>query len=726
MYIYGDIMSGVDNIDSKSEKATKLDARSCKNSNMSKEELHRREQEAVLKIINMTSIISTADKQGNVLSVNDKLCEVSQYEREECIGQPHNMFRHPDTPKNLFKELWSTIGNGDIFRGKIKNKKKDGSPYFVDAVICPILGDDGKPVKYIGVRYEITDEELARQELREKTQGVVDAVDTAYAFIEFDTKGAIITANNNFLTTMGYQLDDIQNKHHRIFVDPSYANSSDYVSFWKDLAEGKTFNDEFKRIAKDGSVKWLRAVYTGVKDEDGHVVKVVKIATDVTAQKNTQQNMQGVINAIDAAYAFIEFDSSGTIITANNNFLVTMGYKLDEIQNKHHRIFVDPSFVNSPAYGSFWKDLAEGKTFNDEFKRIAKDGSEKWLRAVYTGVKNEAGHVVKVVKIATDITPQKCKDLDLLHKVDLILDVVDAASKGDLTRIIDVAGTEPIDKVCGGLKTFLGTLSESIQAIIKNAETLASSSTELSSIGQLMASNAEETSAQTNIVAAAAEEVSQNIQTVAAGTEELDASIKEIAKNTVDAARIAMQAVTYTEDANLTMEKLGSSSAEIGNVIKVITSIAQQTNLLALNATIEAARAGEAGKGFAVVANEVKELAKETAKATEDISQKIETIQSATKESVIAIEKINGIIKEINETQNTIASAVEEQSATTNEISRNVSQAAKGGSEISENIISVAQAAKETSEGASNNQLAASDLSRMAVELQKILAQFRF
>lgn len=582
------------------DSAPKLNGKSAKSSILSDEEMHRREQEALLNIINLTSIVSTADKRGDVLSVNDKLCEVSQYEREECVGKPHNMFRHPDMEKSVFKEAWSTIGRGNIFRGKIKNKKKDGSPYFVDAVICPILGDDGKPVKYIGVRYEITEDELARQ------------------------------------------------------------------------------------------------------------------------------NMQGIINAVDAAYAFIEFEPTGRIITANENFLATMGYTLDEIQNKHHRMFVESSYANLSEYASFWKDLAEGKTFNNEFKRIAKDSSERWLRAVYTPVKDDMGRIVKVVKIATDITEQKRKDLELLHKVDLILEVVDAASKGDLTRQIDVAGTEPIDKVCSGLKIFFETLRESIQSITTNAETLASSSTELSSIGQLMASNAEETSAQTNLVASAAEEVSQNIQTVAAGTEELDASIKEIAKNTVDAVRIAMQAVTYTEDASLTMEKLGNSSAEIGNVIKVITSIAQQTNLLALNATIEAARAGEAGKGFAVVANEVKELAKETAKATEDISQKIATIQSATKESVIAIEKINEIIKEISETQNTIASAVEEQSATTNEISRNVSQAAKGGSEISENVISVAQAAKETSEGATNNQLAASDLSRMAVELQKILSQFRF
>ena len=277
-------MSSVENInpiDPEIEKATKRGAKNGKGSNLNEEEMRQREHEALLKIINLTSIVSTADKRGDVLSVNDKLCEVSQYDSEECIGRPHNMFRHPDMPKSVFKEVWSTIGRGNIFRGKIKNKKKDGSPYYVDAVICPVLGDDGKPFKYLGVRYEITEEELARQSM----QGVINAIDQAYAFIEFDTKGTITTANENFLATMGYSLDEIQNKHHRMFVESSYANSSDYVSFWKDLAEGKSFNDEFKRIAKDGSEIWLRAVYTPVKDEMGRIVKVIKIATNITVQK---------------------------------------------------------------------------------------------------------------------------------------------------------------------------------------------------------------------------------------------------------------------------------------------------------------------------------------------------------------------------------------------------------------------------------------------------------
>jgi methyl-accepting chemotaxis protein len=228
------------------------------------------------------------------------------------------------------------------------------------------------------------------------------------------------------------------------------------------------------------------------------------------------------------------------------------------------------------------------------------------------------------------------------------------------------------------------------------------------------------------VVSTAGEAVNRNLQTVATGSEEMSVSIKEIAKNATEAARVATGAVRVAETANATVGKLGESSAEIGLVIKVITSIAQQTNLLALNATIEAARAGEAGKGFAVVANEVKELAKQTAKATEDISQKIEAIQTDTKSAVDAIGMISGVIGQINDISNTIATAVEEQNATTNEMSRNVTEAARGAGEISKNIAGVAEAAQSTSHGAGDSQKAAAQLSNMSTELRELVAQFKY
>jgi methyl-accepting chemotaxis protein len=297
---------------------------------------------------------------------------------------------------------------------------------------------------------------------------------------------------------------------------------------------------------------------------------------------------------------------------------------------------------------------------------------------------------------------------------------------GDFTSLVTNEYAGDYELLANAVNTLSQSVRSALEQIGRNVSLLASSSEELNKVSQSMGSNADETATQASVVSAAAEQVSNNVQTVATGAEEMSASIKEIAKNTAEATRVATSAVRTAEVTNVTISKLGQSSAEIGQVIKVITSIAQQTNLLALNATIEAARAGEAGKGFAVVANEVKELAKETAKATEDISRKIEAIQGDTNGAVSAISQISQVIGQISDIQTTIASAIEEQSATTNEIGRTLAEAAKGSTDISKNIGGVAEAARATTVGATDTSKSAHSLEKMAAELQTLVSQFRY
>jgi methyl-accepting chemotaxis protein len=308
----------------------------------------------------------------------------------------------------------------------------------------------------------------------------------------------------------------------------------------------------------------------------------------------------------------------------------------------------------------------------------------------------------------------------------LVLRQAEAIAAGDLTRDdLEVHSQDELGDLTTAINKMSGSLKRMILAIRENAIQVAHASEELNSTSQQITANSEETSAQADVVSRAAQAVSQNLQTVATGAEEMGASIKEIAKNATEAAKVATSAVKVAEITTTTVSKLGDSSTEIGQVIKVITSIAQQTNLLALNATIEAARAGEAGKGFAVVANEVKELAKETAKATEDISRKIEAIQTDTKAAVEAIASISGVIDQINDISSTIATAVEEQNATTNEMSRNVSEAARGSGEITSNIAGVAEAAQSTTRGATDTQKASQELVETATQLRRLVEQFK-
>ena len=410
-------------------------------------------------------------------------------------------------------------------------------------------------------------------------------------------------------------------------------------------------------------------------------------------QEQSSQEELAKIEAISRSQAIIEFKMDGTIISANPIFLNTTGYTLPEIVGKHHSMFVDAAFKGTTEYADFWARLNRGEGLPGEYRRVAKDGRSIFLSATYCPIVDIHGKLSKVIKFAADVTDK-------------------VTFREESARLQQVAAENDQRKAVE-MERILNQVNDS-------ASTLASSAEELTAVSTQMAANAEETSAQANVVSAASEQVSKNVQTVATGVEEMNGAIREIAKNASDSARVSSQAVSSAEAANKTIAKLGDSSAEIGKVIKVITSIAEQTNLLALNATIEAARAGEAGKGFAVVANEVKELAKETAKATEDISQKIEAIQSDTQGAVDSIRRIGEVIAQINDISNTIASAVEEQTATANEMSRNVNEAAKGTAEIAQNITAVAQAAQNTTQGAANAQQAASELARMAAELQQL------
>ena len=448
---------------------------------------------------------------------------------------------------------------------------------------------------------------------------VLAALDRSLAVIEFDTTGKIITANANFLKVMGYELADIVGKHHSMFVDPTEVQSPAYAAFWRDLQAGRFMSAEFRRIAKGGHSVWIQGTYNPLIDKSGKVYRVVKFATDVTDRKLEDVKVQGQIAAINRAQAVISFEPDGTIIEANENFEKALGYKLSEIVGKHHSMFVTPEERNSPAYKKFWDDLRAGQFKSDEFHRVGKGNRDVFLQATYNPIFDGTGRLVRVTKFATDITAVM-----------------------ERRRKRQAAQTE-INR-------------------------------ELAEVADMIArSNAEAAGANSTAGITAS-----NVQAVAAGAEELVSSVGEISRQVSVALSVSQDAVTQADTATKVVSGLAAAAQKIDQVVELINTIAGQTNLLALNATIEAARAGEMGRGFAIVAQEVKQLAAQTSKATDEIAAEVAGVHAITSEAVSTISGISSIITQINGVSSSIATAVEQQAAVTQEMSGNMRTAANG------------------------------------------------
>ena len=612
-----------------------------------------------VEIMNLTSIVSEADLKGDIVTINDKYCEISQYSKEELIGQPHNITRHPDMPKEVFKQVWATIGRGNMFRGVIKNRAKDGTPYYVDAVIAPFLGRNGKPRKYLGVRYDITKAEIERQEAK----GMVDAINNSFATIEFDMKGNILKANESFLATMGYSLEEIQGKHHSMFVHSSHVQSAAYREFWDRLARGESDAAEYKRVGKGGRELWLQASYIAVKDEMGRPFKVVKYARDITAQKLQAADFEGQMAAIGAVQAVIEFDLEGRILKANDNFGQVMGYALDEVRGQHHRMFVEKEYAGSPEYKAFWDKLKRGEHDAGRYKRIAKGGRVVWIQSSYNPILDADGKPFKVVKYATDITERVLEEQESQAAVDDVVRVVSALARGELSESITRDYSARFEKMKEACNTTVDALRSTISEVRSAVQTLSSASEQVSSTAQMLSQ--------------AASEQAASVEETSASLEQMTASISQNTENAKVTDGMAGKASTEAAEGGDAVAQTVHAMKQIAKKIGIIDDIAYQTNLLALNAAIEAARAGQHGKGFAVVAAEVRKLAERSQIAAQEIGTVAGSSVELAEKAGKLLESIVPNIKKTSDLVQEITAASEEQSAGVSQINGAVTQLSK-------------------------------------------------
>jgi methyl-accepting chemotaxis protein len=551
------------------------------------------------------------------------------------------------------------------------------------------------------------------------------AIDRSQAVIEFATDGTILDANQNFLDTMGYTLAEIRGRHHAIFVDPVFARTPDYRRFWEKLRGGAFDAGEYKRLAKGGREVWIQASYNPLLDRSGKPTRIVKFATDITRRKLAAADMGGQIEAIGKSQAVIHFDLDGAILDANENFLAAMGYGLNEVKGKHHSLFVEPGHAASPEYKQFWRKLGRGEYDSGEYKRLAKGGREVWIQASYNPIFDMNGKPFKVVKYATDITRQKLAEADARGQIEAI---------GKSQAVIHFAldGT-----ILDANRNFLATLGYTLDEIKGKHHSLfvepaTAKSAEYQKFWEKLG-RGEYDAAEYKRLAKGGREVwiqasynpifdmngrpfkvvkyatditrsmgartqvaelvgrsTLNVQGVAAAAEEMSASIDEINGNMAKSRQAVDEIVQRVGAAGSRSEMLRKSSQAMEKIVALIRDIADQTNLLALNATIEAARAGDAGKGFSVVASEVKNLASQTAAATDSISSEIADMLGISTQVSDTVKDAVTSADRVSEYVGHVAGALEQQSVATREISSSVQQASRALADIDLHVKKIA------------------------------------
>lgn len=491
----------------------------------------------------------------------------------------------------------------------------------------------------------------------------VKALHRVQAVIEFHLDGTIVHANDNFLQTLGYTLEEIQGRHHAMFVDAEYAKSREYQDFWANLGRGEFNAGQYRRIGKGGREIWIQASYNPVFDSDGRPYKVVKFATDITAQKFQAADFAGQLAAINKSQAVIEFDLEGRILAANENFLAAMGYALEEVRGQHHSMFAEPEHCQSAEYQAFWAKLGRGEYDAGQYRRLGKGGREVWIQASYNPIYDMNGRPFKVVKYATDITAQVRDTLALQQAVAQTREVVAAAQAGDLTgHIATQDKTGPIAELCEGINALVEAMAGIIAQIKLAADTIAVGASEI-------AEGNSDLSVRTEQQAASLEETAVSMKGLTATVRRTADNARQANQLAGGAVEVAAQGGQVVHDVVSTMSLINDSSRRIVDIIGVIDGIAFQTNILALNAAVEAARAGEHGRGFAVVASEIRSLSQRSAEAAKEIKQligdSVEKVGAGTRQVESAgrtMDEIVVSVKRVSDLMADISAAAQQQS----------------------------------------------------------------
>ena len=376
-----------------------------------------RAEAALLEAVHRIQAIIEFDIDGTILHANPLFLQTSGYALDEIVGRHHRMFCEPAyAASSEYQDFWARLAQGSIEQGEFSRIVKGGRTIWVQASYNPVMNEEGRITRIVKFATDVTANKLRNADYEAK----LTAIDRLQAVIEFNLDGTVLHANENFLSTFGYALEDVQGRHHRMFCEPAYARSADYAAFWTQLGTGEPHSGVFKRFDKHGREVWIHASYNPVLDAHGKPLKVVKFATDITQHKLTTSDHEGKIAAVERAQAVIEFDLHGRVLRANDNFLDTFGYAADEVIGQHHRIFCDPAYTRTPEYLAFWEHLSRGEFNAGEYRRVDKKGRDVWIQASYNPIFDHDGRLLKIVKFATDVTPAKLLTSETAGKLDAL------------------------------------------------------------------------------------------------------------------------------------------------------------------------------------------------------------------------------------------------------------------------------------------------------------------
>jgi methyl-accepting chemotaxis protein len=711
-----------------------------------------RDMSAKLEALNRSQAVIEFAVDGRVLDANANFLAVLGYTLDEIRGQHHSMFVDPSLRQAPeYRAFWDRLQRGEYDSGQYKRIAKGGREVWIQASYNPVLGEDGKTTKVVKYATDITAQKLQTADF----EGQIAAIGKAQAVIAFGMDGRVLDANANFLTVLGYTIDEVRGQHHGMFVDPVDRQSPDYRVFWERLGRGEHDAGQYKRIAKGGREIWIQASYNPIFDLNGKPFKVVKFATDITSDKLATANFEGQIEAINKSQAVIEFSLDGRILDANQNFLDTLGYTIGEVRGQRHSMFVDATERQGQEYRAFWERLGQGEYAAGQYRRIAKGGGEIWIQASYNPILDLNGKPYKVVKYATDVTGEVRAAQALRAAVDETGGIVAAAQKNDLSRRIGLDDkTGEIAKLCAGINSMLDAMAvhmaagEALKRAVGETQEIvtAAQSNDLSrrialegktgEIAELcggvnsmldtmsavvatitdscgsLATAAREIAMGNTDLSQRTEEQASSLEETSASLEELTATVRQNADNAQQANKLAASASdiatkggTVVGEVVDTMDAITQSSRKINDIIGVIDEIAFQTNILALNAAVEAARAGDQGRGFAVVASEVRSLAQRSANAAKEIkaliSDSVAKVDSGSRLVASAgqtMSEIVGSVRRVTDIMAEISAASQEQSAGIEQVNTAVAQMDKITQQNAALVEEAAAAAKSMEE----------------------------